>query len=177
MLFLEYHYPPAPCETARRRVPHFSPTLNVASADPVLDVIPNIGTVETVLTGLTAHMRDTIRVIHGLPGEGLLLPKITYRISLRHGTPADYARGFGKHLRVGSGAASKAADFVAATDRGPPENRIRRFSSLRGPQSASPILGRRPFTRLAELNGRQPFRQQRARLDFLERTRAERRKL
>jgi hypothetical protein len=87
---------------------HFVPKANVTSADFALDiVVRNIGTVETMLTGLLAEVSDTIRVFHGLPRKGFLLPKIAYKISLRHGAPGAYTREFGKLLRIKPGALAR----------------------------------------------------------------------
>jgi hypothetical protein len=83
---------------------HFAPTGNVTSPDLVLDIlVRNLGSVETVLTGLLAHVRDRIHVFHGIAGKGLLLPKISYEISLRHDAPGNYQREFRQLLRVKPG--------------------------------------------------------------------------
>jgi hypothetical protein len=87
-----------------QKVLHFSPKANGASADLGLDVIVrNLGSIETVLTGLVAQVRDRAQVFHGIPGGEFLLPKITYKISLHHGTPGIYKREFAKLLSVKPG--------------------------------------------------------------------------
>ena len=37
------------------------------------------------------EVRDSTRVLHGLPGEGLLFPQITYSVSINEGEPGCYA--------------------------------------------------------------------------------------
>lgn len=79
----------------------FAPKGLLMSADLIFDVVVrNRGSLETVLTGLVARVRDFRPQMHGYPGEGLLLPKITYRISIGHGIPGDYTRAFRKYLRI-----------------------------------------------------------------------------
>ena len=86
------------------KVLHYSPKANVASSDLLLDVvIRNLGTVETVITGLQADIRERTPILHGFPGEGLLLPKITYKISLRKGRPGVSETEFDDLLRVKPG--------------------------------------------------------------------------
>jgi hypothetical protein len=69
----------------------FSPRGNVRSADLVLDVIVrNTGSVGLALTKIQAEVFDWRLKMHGLPGDGLLFPQITYAISIRGGRPGAY---------------------------------------------------------------------------------------
>jgi hypothetical protein len=69
----------------------FSPVANVESPDLVFDVIlRNRGTLETFVDAIGVQVRDHSFKAHGLPGEGLLFPQITYKVSLRGGTPGDH---------------------------------------------------------------------------------------
>lgn len=69
---------------------HFS-SRNVSAPDLVFDVIvKNVGRIDAVLLALEAHLFDCERVLHGLPGEGLLFPQITYKVSINHGQPGFY---------------------------------------------------------------------------------------
>lgn len=68
------------------KVLYFGSRGNVKSADIVLDVIVrNRGTIGLALTGIQAEVFDRHQKMHGLPGDGLLFPQITYTISIRHG--------------------------------------------------------------------------------------------
>jgi len=64
----------------------FSRRDDVRSADLVLDVIVrNTGTVGVALTGIQAEVFDWRVKMHGIPGEGLLFPQITYAVSIHGG--------------------------------------------------------------------------------------------
>jgi hypothetical protein len=59
---------------------------DVASPDLVLDVIVrNSGNIATAITGIEAEVFDSRTQMHGLPGEGLLFPQITYVVSIHGG--------------------------------------------------------------------------------------------
>lgn len=74
------------------KVNWFAPTANVFSPDLVLDIIlRNKGTEETYVAAIEAQVRESIPVLHGIPGDGLLFPQITYAISINGGAPGDYA--------------------------------------------------------------------------------------
>lgn len=69
----------------------YQPSKNVASPDFVLDVVVrNRGALETMLAELIVQLRGVRRTLHGVPDDGLLFPKIEYRISIDHGKPGDY---------------------------------------------------------------------------------------
>ena len=69
----------------------FSRRGNVRSADLVLDVIVrNTGTIGVALTGIQAEVFDWRLKMHGLPGDGLLFPQITYAVSIRGGKSGVY---------------------------------------------------------------------------------------
>ena len=73
------------CEWNQRddRVLYFAPRKIVSSPDLVLDVIVrNKGSLATAITGIKAEVFDKQLKMHGLPGEGLLLPQITYAVSI-----------------------------------------------------------------------------------------------
>lgn len=73
------------------KVLHFSRKGNVSSPDLVLDVIVrNTGNVATAITGIEAEVFDRRTKMHGLPGEGLLLPQITYTVSIHGGRTGCY---------------------------------------------------------------------------------------
>jgi hypothetical protein len=64
----------------------FSPRRNVSSPDLVMDVIVrNTGTLATAITGIQAEVFDWREKMHGVPGDGLLLPQITYAVSIHRG--------------------------------------------------------------------------------------------
>jgi hypothetical protein len=64
---------------------------NMRSPDFVLDIIVrNVGRVDAVLLALEVDFIDWESKMHGLPGEGLLLPQITYEVSINHGQPGRY---------------------------------------------------------------------------------------
>jgi hypothetical protein len=68
------------------KVLYFSPRDLVSSPDLVLDVVlRNRGTVATAITGIEAEIFDKRQKMHGLPGDGLLFPKITYAVSIYGG--------------------------------------------------------------------------------------------
>lgn len=76
---------------ADSKILHFSRKGNVSSPDLVLDVIlRNKGNVATAITGIEAEIFDRRTKMHGLPGEGLLLPQITYAVSIRGGRTGRY---------------------------------------------------------------------------------------
>ncbi len=63
----------------------------VRSPDFVLDiVVRNTGSIDTAILKLQVILTDVYRKPKGLPGEGLLLPQITYRLSIHHGKPGTY---------------------------------------------------------------------------------------
>jgi hypothetical protein len=69
-----------------KKVLSFSQRRNVKSPDLVFDlIVRNIGTVGLALTGIQAEILDRRTKMHGLPGDGLLLPQITYAVSIRGG--------------------------------------------------------------------------------------------
>jgi hypothetical protein len=69
---------------------HFG-SRNVRSPDLVFDiVVRNSGRIDAVLLALEVEFIDWEPKMHGLPGEGLLFPQITYEISINHGTPSLY---------------------------------------------------------------------------------------
>ena len=69
---------------------HFA-SRNVLSPDLVFDIIVrNTGRVDAVLLALEVEFIDWEPKMHGLPGQGLLFPQITYKISINHGKPDIY---------------------------------------------------------------------------------------
>lgn len=63
----------------------------VRSPDFVLDIIVrNVGRVDAVLLALEVDFIDWEPKMHGIPGQGLLFPQITYEISINHGRPDTY---------------------------------------------------------------------------------------
>jgi hypothetical protein len=69
-----------------RKVLCFCRRDDVNSPDLVLDVIVrNTGSIGLALTGIQAEVFDRRVQMHGLPGEGLLFPQITYAISIQGG--------------------------------------------------------------------------------------------
>jgi hypothetical protein len=84
------------------KVLHFS-SKNVISPDLVLDIIVrNSGRVDAVLFGLEVEFIDWEPKMHGLPGEGLLFPQITYDISINRGRPGLYRSVLEPPLVVGA---------------------------------------------------------------------------
>lgn len=81
----------------------FSSRDHVRSADLVLDVIVrNTGTVGVALTGIQAEVFDWRIKMHGIPGEGLLFPQITYMVSIHCGKPGVYSAVCEPPLVVGA---------------------------------------------------------------------------
>lgn len=65
---------------------------NVMSPDLVFDiVVRNIGEVDTIITGIEAEVAEALLELHGIPGDGLLFPQITYAVSINGGVPGTYA--------------------------------------------------------------------------------------
>ena len=61
------------------------------SPDLVLDVIVrNKGTVGLPITGIQAEVFDWRIKMHGIPGDGLLFPQITYAVSIQGGKSGVY---------------------------------------------------------------------------------------
>lgn len=64
----------------------FSRKANVMSPDLVFDVIiRNVGNLPSALTGIQAEVFDRRTKMHGWPTSGLLLPQITYSVSIQGG--------------------------------------------------------------------------------------------
>jgi hypothetical protein len=73
------------------KVLNFHALGNDASPDLVLDlIVRNTGRVDAALLAIEAQVYDRNIKPHGLPGEGLLFPQITYAVSLKHGQPGTY---------------------------------------------------------------------------------------
>lgn len=69
----------------------FAPTGNVASPDLAFDItVRNRGKLEAALLKIHARVAKCQPVPHGIPEHGLLLSKITYRLSIRQGQSGDY---------------------------------------------------------------------------------------
>jgi hypothetical protein len=63
----------------------------VLSPDLVLDlIVRNVGTVDAVMMGLRVSVLESEPDPHGLPGDGLLFPQITYEVSINGGQPGTY---------------------------------------------------------------------------------------
>ena len=78
------------CQWTQRdkKVLAFSRRANVTSPDLVFDVIiRNVGNLASALTGIQAEVFDRRTKMHGWPGDGLLLPQITYAVSIHGGRP------------------------------------------------------------------------------------------
>lgn len=89
------------------KVLHFS-NQNVRSPDLVVDVIVrNFGRLDAVLLGLEAELFDCERVLHGIPGEGLLWPQITYAVSINDGQPGVYASTCEPPLKIRAGSVER----------------------------------------------------------------------
>ena len=70
---------------------HFFIKGRVSSPDFVLDlIVRNVGRVDAVLLVLEVDFIDWEPKMHGIPGQGLLFPQITYEISINHGRPDTY---------------------------------------------------------------------------------------
>jgi hypothetical protein len=64
---------------------------NVESPDFVLDLIVwNTGRADAAMLAIEVELIDWQGVLHGLPGEGLLFPQITYEVSIGGGDPGTY---------------------------------------------------------------------------------------
>ena len=73
------------------KVLHFSPCTNVASSDLLIDlIVRNKGMLATAVTGIEARVFDRRSKMHGVPGEGLLFPQVTYAVSIRGGEVGDH---------------------------------------------------------------------------------------
>jgi hypothetical protein len=78
-------------EQADKEVLSFSRRWAVSSPDLVLDIIVrNRGTIGLALTGIHAEVFDWRLKMHGLPGQGLLFPQITYAVSIAGGKSGVY---------------------------------------------------------------------------------------
>lgn len=78
-------------DQADPQVLYFSARGNARSPDLVLDVIVrNKGTVGLPITGIQAEVFDWRIKMHGIPGDGLLFPQITYAVSIQGGKSGVY---------------------------------------------------------------------------------------
>jgi hypothetical protein len=123
----------------------FSPRGDVRSADLVLDVIVrNTGTVGTALTGIQAEVFDWHVQMHGLPGDGLLFPQITYAVSIRGGKRGVHSAPCEPPLVVS--AADMERFKVRITHTGYAWNGGLRVSLLAGPDHKLDLPALRIFT-------------------------------
>lgn len=82
----------------------FSRHGNVRSPDLVLDVIVrNVGSIGLALTGIQAEVFDRHTKMRGVPGEGLLIPRITYAVSIHGGESGVHSAECLPPLRVKGG--------------------------------------------------------------------------
>lgn len=82
----------------------FSRPPNMRSSDLLFDlIVRNIGTVGTALTGIEAEILDWRPKLHGVPGEGLLFPQITYAVSIHGGKSGLHSAECEPPLRVKAG--------------------------------------------------------------------------
>lgn len=73
------------------KILHFYISNNVASPDFILDIIvKNTGESDALLQALEVDFIEWEPKMHGIPGEKLLYPQITYKVSINHGKPALY---------------------------------------------------------------------------------------
>lgn len=78
-------------EQPDQRMLYFMTRDFVTSADLVFDVtVRNRGTLATAITRIEAEIFDRHHKMHGLPGEGLLFPQITYTLSISGGKVGSY---------------------------------------------------------------------------------------
>lgn len=81
---------------------------NVESPDLALDIIVrNRGNIDTALMKIAAELAHVHPKLHGVPGEGLLLPQISYRLSIKGGEPGRHAVGCEPPLEVPRGALAR----------------------------------------------------------------------
>ena len=89
---------------ADRNVLYYARRGNVMSPDLVLDlIVRNIGTVGVALTGIQAEVFDCHVKMHGVPTEGLLVPQITYSVSIHGGEAGMHFAECEPPLRVKGG--------------------------------------------------------------------------
>lgn len=70
---------------------YYSTSKNVASPDFVLDIIvKNAGETDALLQAIEVEFTEWRIKMHGIPEDGLLLPKIEYKISINGGQPGIY---------------------------------------------------------------------------------------
>jgi hypothetical protein len=124
---------------------YFSRRDDVRSADLLLDVIiRNTGTIGVAITGIHAEVFDRNIKMHGIPGDGLLFPQITYAVSIHGGTPGVHFAECEPPLRV------RAADLerfkIRITDTGYAWNGGLRLSLQAGPIQKLPFPAFRIFT-------------------------------
>lgn len=113
-------------------VRYFSRRGDVRSPDLVLDVIlRNRGNIGVAVTGIQAEVFDRHVKMHGIPGDGLLFPQITYAVSIHGGKPGVHSTECEPPLLV------RSADLerfkIRITDTGYAWNGGLRLSLLTGP--------------------------------------------
>jgi hypothetical protein len=127
------------------KVLYFSRRGNVASPDLVLDVIVrNVGTIALALTGIQAEVFDRRVKMHGLPGDGLLFPQITYVVSIRGGKSGVHFAECEPPLLVKGGALERFK--IRITDTGYAWNGGLRVSLQSGPLEQLNLPALRIFT-------------------------------
>ncbi len=123
----------------------FSRRGDVSSPDLVLDVIVrNVGTVGLALTGIQAEVFDRHVKMHGVPGDGLLLPQITYAVSIRGGKSGVHFAECEPPLRVKGGDLERFK--IRVTDTGYAWNGGLRVSLQTGPLGQLSLPALRIFT-------------------------------
>jgi hypothetical protein len=123
---------------------YFSRRENVVSPDLVFDlIVRNTGTIGTALTRIEAEIFDWRLKMHGLPGDGLLFPQITYAVSIRGGRPGVHTSDCEPPLLVKAGGLERFK--ICVTDTGYAWNGGLRISLLAGPREKLDLPAMRIF--------------------------------
>jgi hypothetical protein len=114
------------------KVLYFAKKDNIES-DLVFDIIVrNRGTIEALLQEIMVELTDVHRGLRGIPGEALLLPQITYVVSLDNGEPGRRLVALEPPLTVKAGSHERFK--VRCTDVGFAWTGVLRFSLRYGPE-------------------------------------------
>jgi hypothetical protein len=127
------------------KVLYLSTRDGLSSPDLVIDVIvQNAGTLATAITAIEVEVFDRRQKMHGIPGDGLLFPQITYAVSIRRGEVGIHSTECEPPLVVKAGSLERFK--IRITDTGYAWNGGLRLSLLAGKADRLNLPAMRIFT-------------------------------